>query len=85
MANKNLFQTFEGMFTPKTDTLNEAGGTAYQSTPKHALAQYAATGCFTKTFYAGAGEQLEKVLALATKLMPNLSLKPPFTPVKKVL
>ena len=63
--NKNLFQTVKGMFTPPTDTLNEAGGTAYKLSPKAALAQYAATGCFNHTFYAGAGEQLEKVLELA--------------------
>ena len=65
MANKNLFQTVRGMFTPQIDTLNEAGGTAYKLSPKAALAQYAATGCFNQTFYAGAGEQIEKVLELA--------------------
>ncbi len=68
MANKNLFQTVKGLFTPKTDTHNEAGGTAYKLTPKHALAQYAATGCFSQTFYADASEQLEKVLELAKEL-----------------
>ena len=68
MANKNLFQTVRGLFTPKTDTINEAGGTAYKLTPKHALAQYAATGCFSNTFYADASEQLDKVLALAKDL-----------------
>lgn len=68
MANKNLFQTVKGMFTPRADALNEAGGTAYRLSPKAALAQYAATGCFSHTFYADAGEQLEKVLALAAEL-----------------
>jgi 60 kDa SS-A/Ro ribonucleoprotein len=68
MANKNLFQTVRGMFTPKADALNEAGGTAYNLTPKAALAQYAATGCFSNTFYTDAGEQLDKVLALAKEL-----------------
>jgi 60 kDa SS-A/Ro ribonucleoprotein len=68
MANKNLFQTVRGLFTPKADTVNEAGGTAYKLTPKHALAQYAATGCFSNTFYADASEQLDKVLALAKEL-----------------
>ena len=68
MANKNLFQTVRGMFAPKTDTINEAGGTAYKLSPKHALAQYAATGCFSQTFYADAGEQLEKVLKLTKDL-----------------
>jgi 60 kDa SS-A/Ro ribonucleoprotein len=68
MANKNLFQTVRGMFTPKADTINEAGGTAYKLLPKAALAQYAATGCFSHTFYADASEQLDKVLELAKEL-----------------
>ena len=68
MSNKNLFQTVKGMFTPKADTVNEAGGRAYKLSPKQALAQYAATGCFNHTFYSEAGEQLEKVLELAKEL-----------------
>ncbi len=68
MSNKNLFQTVKGMLTPKADTVNEAGGLAYQLSSKAALAQYAATGCFNQTFYVGADEQLEKVLALANEL-----------------
>ena len=68
MANKNLFQTVRGLFTPKTDCLNEAGGTAYRLTPKAALAQYAATGCLSHTFYADAGEQLDKILELTREL-----------------
>ncbi len=68
MANKNLFQTVRGLFTPKTDTINEAGGTAYRLSPKHALANYAATGCFSQTFYTDAAEQLAKVLELTKEL-----------------
>ncbi|MDQ3132888.1 MAG: TROVE domain-containing protein [Acidobacteriota bacterium] len=68
MANKNLFQTVRGMFTPKADAINKAGGTAYKLSPKAALAQFAATGCFSQTFYADAGEQLEKVLELTKNL-----------------
>ena len=68
MANKNLFKSIVGMFSPNTDTVNEAGGIAYKLTPKQALAQYAATGCFNHTFYADAGEQLDKVLALANEV-----------------
>jgi 60 kDa SS-A/Ro ribonucleoprotein len=68
MANKNLFQTVRGMFTPKADVINEAGGLAYRLAPKAALAQYAATGCLSHTFYADASEQLEKVLELANEL-----------------
>lgn len=68
MANKNLFQTVKGLFTPKADTINEAGGRAYKLSPKHALAQYAATGCFSNTFYSDAGEQLDKVIELTREL-----------------
>src|SRR5687768_15110181 len=68
MSNKNLFKSFIGMLSPKADTVNEAGGLAYDMSPKQALAQYAATGCFNHTFYASAGEQLDKVLALANEV-----------------
>lgn len=68
MANKTLFETVRGLFTPPANSLNEAGGKAYEFSPKHALAQYAATGCFSNTFYADAGEQLEKVLELTKEL-----------------
>lgn len=66
--NKSLFQTVKGLFTPPVNAVNEAGGTAYKLSPKQALAQYAATGCFSNTFYADANEQLDKVLALANEL-----------------
>src|SRR3954454_20163072 len=70
MPHKNLFKTLAGIFTPKTDTVNEAGGQAYKLSPKQALAQYAATGCFNNTFYADAGEQLRKVLELTADVEP---------------
>ena len=70
MSNKDLFKSIVGIFSPKTDTVNEAGGTAYKLTAKQALAQYAATGCFNHTFYADAGEQLDKVLAIANEVDP---------------
>lgn len=71
MANKSLFQSTIGNFIPKTNTFNEAGGKAYSFTPKHALAQYAITGCFNSTYYASAGEQLEKVLSLCNEIEPE--------------
>jgi len=64
MANKTLFQTIAGKFSP-ADTVNEAGAKAYSFTPKHALAQYAVTGCLNGTFYADAETQLQRVLELA--------------------
>lgn len=75
MANKNLFKSIVGMLSPKADTVNEAGGQAYKLSPKQALAQYAATGCFNHTFYADAGEQLDKVLALANEVEPEFVAK----------
>ena len=63
------------MFTPKTDILNEAGGLAYKLSPKQALAQYAATGCFSHTFYTDAAEQLENVLAVANEVNPEFVAK----------
>jgi 60 kDa SS-A/Ro ribonucleoprotein len=68
MANKNLFASIVGKLTPKTNAVNEAGGRAYALTPKQALAQYAATGCLSGTFYATADEQLETVLAMASQV-----------------
>ncbi len=65
MASKTLFSSFVGRFLPKADTRNEAGGPAFSFTPKHALAQYAVTGCLNSTFYASAPAQLDKALSLA--------------------
>ncbi len=70
MANKSLFRSLVGKLAPKTDTINEAGGVAYALGDKHALAQYAATGCLGSTYYATDGEQLERVLALAARVEP---------------
>jgi 60 kDa SS-A/Ro ribonucleoprotein len=64
MANSTLFATLRGMLTPQTDTVNSEGAPAYALAPKQALAQYAATGCFSRTFYASADEQLVRVLQL---------------------
>ncbi len=68
MANKTLFQSLRGSLLPKADTTNEAGGPAYTLSPKHALAQYAATGCLNSTYYASADDQLQKVLSLAKEV-----------------
>jgi 60 kDa SS-A/Ro ribonucleoprotein len=75
MVNKNVFKTVRGLFTRVDDSVNEAGGRAYKLSPKQALAQYAATGCFSHTFYAGADEQLEKVLELANECEPEFVAK----------
>jgi 60 kDa SS-A/Ro ribonucleoprotein len=64
MANKNLFGSIAGKLLPQPEAVNEANGPAYALAPKHALAQYVATGCLNATFYASAEEQLSTTLAL---------------------
>src|SRR5918996_1331342 len=68
MANKTLFKSLIGMLVPATDAINEERAPAYALSPKHQLAQYAATGCLNTTFYAGADEQLAKVLELCADI-----------------
>lgn len=68
MANIALFSTTPGRIAPRTDAVNEAGGTAYALSPQAALAQYAATGCLNDTFYATAEDQLQKTLDLAAEV-----------------
>jgi 60 kDa SS-A/Ro ribonucleoprotein len=75
MANKNLFKSIVGKLIPAANAINEAGGPAYEFTPKHALAQYVATGCFNSTFYADANEQLEKALQLCAEIEPEFIAK----------
>lgn len=65
MANKSLFRSIVGRLIPGVDAVNEAGGVACRLSPKGALAQLAATGCLSGTYYASAGEQLDRALELA--------------------
>jgi 60 kDa SS-A/Ro ribonucleoprotein len=71
MANKTLFKSLIGKLMPATDALNEEHAPAYALSPKHQLAQYAATGCLNTTFYASADEQLAKVLELCAEIDPE--------------
>ena len=59
MANKNLFASPRTPVAPVADTVNAAGGKAYSFTPKHALAQIAATNCFNGTYYVSAEDNLK--------------------------
>ena len=71
MANKSLFKSIAGKLLRNADSINEAGGRAYEFTPRHALAQYAATGCLNSTFYASADTQLATVLDLCGRVEPE--------------
>src|SRR5262249_55625351 len=75
MASKTLFASIPGHLLPKPDEINEGGGPAYAFAPKHALAQYAVTGCLNATFYASGTEQLEKVLSLSSEVEPEFVAK----------
>lgn len=50
------------------DAVNEAGGLAYRLGPRHALAQMAATGCLSNTYYADADAQIDAVVGLVEQV-----------------
>jgi 60 kDa SS-A/Ro ribonucleoprotein len=75
MANTQLFQTLRGVPLPKADAVNHELAPAYAFSPRHQMAQLAATGCLNNTFYATADEQLDHVLALARELEPAFVAK----------
>ncbi|MCA9112007.1 MAG: TROVE domain-containing protein, partial [Planctomycetaceae bacterium] len=73
MANRTLFSSLKSIL-PRATVRNEAGGPAYALEPKHALAQFAATGCFNGTFYAGAETQLATLKTLIDQVNDNVYL-----------
>ena len=73
MANKSLFASIKSLL-PRATVRNEAGGVAYALTPKHALAQLAATGCFGNTYYATAETQLDEMRKLIDQVDDNVYL-----------
>jgi 60 kDa SS-A/Ro ribonucleoprotein len=70
MANKSLFSSIKALL-PRATARNEAGGPAYALDPKHALAQFAATGCFNGTFYTDADAQLATLKSLIAEVNDN--------------
>lgn len=68
MANKGLFKSIVARLIPATDAVNEECAPAYAFSPKHALAQYVATGCLNSTFYADDRDQLTKVIELCREV-----------------
>src|SRR5262245_10050282 len=71
MSSKTLFASIRGKLAPATDTVNEHFAPAYAFTPKHVLAQFAATGCMNSTLYATAEAQLANVLELSNRVEPE--------------
>ena len=68
MTNRTLFATQSPPAVHLPRALNEAGAPAYALSNEGALAQLAATGCFGRTFYASAEQQLQDVLSYAVNV-----------------
>ncbi|MFG6430317.1 RNA-binding protein [Roseateles sp. LYH14W] len=75
MVNTQLFHTAKGALLPAATAVNQHGAPAYALSPRHQLAQLAATGCLNQTFYAAAESQLDAVLALAQQVEPAFVAK----------
>lgn len=75
MVNTQLFQTAKGAMLPVATAHNQHGAPAYALSPRHQLAQLAATGCLNQTFYTDAESQLDTVLALAAQVEPAFVAK----------
>lgn len=73
MANKSLFSSVNSLL-PRAGATNEAGGLAYRLSPKHALAQIAATGCFNGVYYTSARNQLDTTKQLIDQIDDNVFL-----------
>jgi len=73
MANKTLFASIKALL-PRATSRNEAFGPAYALAPKHALAQFAATGCFNGTYYADSDAQLATLKSLVAQVDDNVFL-----------
>lgn len=58
-----------------SDFRNEAGGIAHRYAPRHALAQFALTGCLNRTCYVSAESQRDQILALCKENTPEYVAK----------
>jgi 60 kDa SS-A/Ro ribonucleoprotein len=70
MANKNLFRSAVARLLPAANTLNREAAPAYAYEPQALLAQLAATGTLSDTFYGTAGDQLQRALDAAMAVDP---------------
>jgi 60 kDa SS-A/Ro ribonucleoprotein len=68
MVNTQLFKTLKGAMLPQATARNHEQAPAYALSAKHQLAQIAATGCLSQTFYANAESQLDAVKTLAAQV-----------------
>lgn len=70
MANKGLFASAIARLLPAPDTANRMGAPAYAYGPEAKLAQLAATGTLSDSFYGVAGDHLAEALAAAQAVDP---------------
>jgi len=70
MANKSLFASAVAMLMPRTDAVNREGAPAYAYGPEAMLAQLAATGTLSDTFYGAAETQLSDIICAAKEVDP---------------
>jgi len=75
MVNTQLFQTIKGALLPNATARNAEQAPAYAVSAQHQLAQLAATGCLSRTFYANAEDQLDQALKLTQTLEPAFVAK----------
>lgn len=75
MANKNLFASAVARLLPGANALNREAAPAYAYEPQALLAQLAATGTLSDTFYGTAGDQLQRALDAAMAVDPAFVAK----------
>ncbi len=79
MANQQLFRSTGKAramaLPPAADARNAHGAPAYAREARHALAQFAATGCLSNTFYSSAGHELTQVRELCEQVSPEFMAK----------
>ncbi len=79
MANQQLFRSTGKAramaLPPAADARNAHGAPAYAREARHALAQFAATGCLSNTFYSSAGSELTQVRELCEQVSPEFIAK----------
>jgi len=74
MANKELFGSHQGRVR-RGDTINDAGGLAYDMDNSEKLCQYVVTSTFGNAYYVSASEQLEKLKHVLNNVDPQLIAK----------
>ncbi|MEL6875506.1 MAG: RNA-binding protein [Pseudomonadota bacterium] len=75
MANKSVFASARGRLLPKTTKRNAAGARAYAYSDAHLLAQMAATGTISQSFYQDPTAELARALDVAERVTPEFLAK----------